>query len=115
MTEGPFPFPIFRFIMKDHQYFVYIITNLNKTVLYIGVTNDLTTRLKQHYDNRGNKDSFAGKYYCYQLLYWERFQYIEHAIEREKELKKWSRAKKERLINGFNNEWRFLNEEVTET
>lgn len=71
--------------MKNHNYFVYIVTNPTKTVLYTGVTNDLTTRLQQHYENRGNKSSFAGKYFCYNLLYWERFQYIDHAIEREKE------------------------------
>ncbi len=98
--------------MKQHNYFVYIITNPNKTVLYIGVTNDLETRLAQHYENRGNKKSFAGRYYCYHLIYWERHQFIEHAIEREKEIKKWRRSKKETLINEFNPDWRFLNAEV---
>jgi len=98
--------------MTQHNYFVYIITNPNKTVLYIGVTNDLETRLAQHYENRGNKKSFAGRYYCYHLLYWERHQFIEHAIEREKEIKKWRRSKKETLINEFNPDWKFLNDEV---
>ena len=82
--------------------------------MYIGVTNNLVTRLHQHYENRGERQSFAGKYFCYNLIYWERFQYIEHAIEREKELKNWSRVKKEALINSTNPEWRFLNEEVRE-
>ena len=100
--------------MKDHNYFVYIITNPIKTVLYIGVTNNLDIRLQQHYDNRGEPETFAGRYFCYNLLYWERFQYIDHAIEREKELKKWSRIKKERLINEFNKEWRFLNNDIRE-
>ena len=100
--------------MNNHNYFVYIVTNPTKTVLYIGITNDLTTRLQQHYENRGNKESFAGKYFCYNLLYWERFQYIDHAIEREKELKKWNRIKKETLINSFNEKWDFLNEEIRE-
>ncbi len=98
--------------MKQHNYFVYIVTNPNKTVLYIGVTNDLETRLTQHYENRGNKKTFAGRYYCYHLIYWERHQYIEHAIEREKEIKKWRRAKKETLINEFNPDWKFLNDDV---
>ncbi len=98
--------------MKQHNYFVYIVTNPNKTVLYIGVTNDLETRLTQHYENRGNKKTFAGRYYCYHLIYWERHQYIEHAIEREKEIKKWRRAKKETLINEFNPDWKFLNDGV---
>jgi putative endonuclease len=100
--------------LKDHNYFVYIITNPIKTVLYIGVTNNLDIRLQQHYDNRGEPETFAGRYFCYNLLYWERFQYIDHAIEREKELKKWSRIKKERLINEFNKEWRFLNNDIRE-
>ena len=100
--------------MKNHNYFVYIVKNPTKTVLYTGVTNDLTTRLQQHYENRGNKSSFAGKYFCYNLLYWERFQYIDHAIEREKKIKNWNRIKKERLISSFNANWRFLNDEVKE-
>ncbi len=98
--------------MRDHHYFVYIITNPGKTVLYIGVTNDLQTRLLQHFDNRGVKTTFAGRYHCYHLLHWERYQYVNHAIEREKELKKWSRAKKEALIASSNPEFRFLNNDI---
>lgn len=98
--------------MKSHQYFVYITTNPNRTVLYIGVTNDLQTRLRQHFENSGNPKSFAGKYYCYNLIYWERFNHIDHAIEREKELKRWRREKKEKLITSFNPKWMFLNNEV---
>ena len=59
-----------------------------------------------------SKKSFAGKYNCYHLIYFERFQYIEHAIEREKEIKGWIRKKKEKLINDFNPNWRFLNSEI---
>ena len=95
--------------MKNHNYFVYITTNPKKTVLYIGVTNDLRTRMQQHFESRGGKDHFASKYYCYNLVYWERFQYVNHAIDREKELKKWRRAKKEQLICDFNPNWDFLN------
>lgn len=94
------------------HYFVYIITNNTKKVLYIGVTNDLERRLDEHYRNRGNKKSFAGRYYCYKLLYWEWFDCIDHAIEREKELKKWSRKKKEALINSLNPSWEFLNRSI---
>ncbi|HXH98872.1 MAG TPA: GIY-YIG nuclease family protein [Sphingobacteriaceae bacterium] len=98
--------------MKDHNYFIYITTNPAKTTLYIGVTNNLFTRMLQHYENRGTVNTFAGKYHCYNLVYWERFQYVDHAIEREKELKKWSRIKKEKLINSLNPEWNFLNDEI---
>lgn len=95
--------------MKNHNYYIYITTNPNKSVLYIGVTNNLSIRMQQHYESRGSNESFAGKYYCYNLIYWERFQYIQHAIEREKEIKKWNRLKKETLINSFNPKWDFLN------
>ena len=94
--------------MKDHNYFVYIITNPGKTVLYTGVTNDLPTRLRQHYENRGMKTTFAGRYYCYKLIYYERFPDINVAIEREKEIKDLSRAKKEALIKEQNPRWNFL-------
>ncbi|WP_341350794.1 GIY-YIG nuclease family protein [Sabulibacter ruber] len=50
--------------MKQHNYFVYIICNPGKTVLYTGVTNDLEVRLQQHKENRGRPETFAGKYYC---------------------------------------------------
>ena len=94
------------------NYFVYIVTNPRRTTLYIGVTNDLEYRLEQHFENRGKKKTFAGRYYCYQLLYWEWFDSPGHAIEREKELKSWSRKKKEALIESINPRWDFLNRSV---
>ena len=93
---------------RHHNYFVYITTNPNKAVLYTGVTNNLSARFQQHYENRGNKGSFAGKYYCYCLLYFETYRYVTHAIDREKEIKRLSRKEKEALINEFNPEWSFL-------
>ena len=95
------------------NYFVYIVTNENKTTLYIGVTNDIQRRLSQHYfDSQNTKKSFAGKYNCYYLLYYEGFESIEEAIQREKELKKWRREKKDKLITSFNPDWEFLNDQV---
>lgn len=94
-----------------HNYFVYIITNKNKTVLYTGVTNDLKTRLQQHmYDSINQKKTFAGKYNAFYLLYYERFEWVQHAIKREKEIKGWSRSKKINLINSLNPNWNFLND-----
>jgi len=90
------------------NYFVYITTNPGKTVLYTGVINNLVTRMQQHYENRGNPNSFAGKYYCYRLLFFERYTDINHAIEREKELKQMSRKAKEEIISAFNPNWNFL-------
>lgn len=77
------------------------------------MTNDLRTRLIQHMeDSQGEKKSFAGKYNCYHLVYWERHQYVNHAIDREKEIKGWKRYKKEDLINSMNPEWKFLNDDI---
>ncbi len=98
-----------------HNYFVYITTNYNRTVLYTGVTNDLSVRLLQHkHDSITSKSTFAGKYNCYNLVYYEHFDYIEDAIDREKEIKGWLRVKKERLIATSNPNWKFLNEGLEE-
>ena len=95
----------------QHNYFVYILTNLSKTVLYTGVTNNMERRLFEH-KNSTNKNSFTSKYKCYYLLYYERFQFIEHAIDYEKRIKGWSRKKKEDLINETNPNWDFINNEI---
>lgn len=94
---------------KTYNFWVYILTNFNKKALYIGRTNDLVTRLKEHYVNRGNPKTFTGKYFCYYLLYYEWDKYVRNSIERERELKSWTREKKEALINSINPEWKFLN------
>ncbi len=88
--------------MSSENYFVYITTNPKRKVLYTGVTNDLYTRILQHYENRGNTSSFAGRYYCYVLIYYERFSSASLAIEREKEIKDMSREEKESLIDTMN-------------
>ncbi len=67
---------------RDHNYFTYITTNPRKTVLYTGVTNDLQTRLKEHFTNRGKSETFAGKYFCYKLIYFEHYSDVNHAIEK---------------------------------
>ncbi len=98
--------------MRHHEYFVYIVTNNTKTTLYIGVTNSLEQRLTEHYLNKGTKRSFAGKYNCFYLLYFESFQFVFDAIDREKKIKGWTRKKKEELINSENSEWKFLNDSI---
>ena len=90
------------------NYYVYIITNPGKTVLYTGVTNDLRRRLQEHYNNRGKKENFAARYYCYKLIYYEYFADINQAIMREKEIKNMSRERKEHLIAVKNPEWHFI-------
>jgi len=94
-----------------HTYHVYIITNKNKTVLYTGVTNHLARRLFQHSENiRLHKKTFASKYNCENLLYFEKFIWIQEAIVREKEIKGWSRSKKLTLIMTINENMEFLND-----
>ncbi|MCT4613966.1 MAG: GIY-YIG nuclease family protein [Marinifilaceae bacterium] len=70
--------------MWNKNSYVYITTNPKKTVLYIGVTNNLKRRIYEHFHNKGKNTSFAGKYYCYNLVYFEHFTNIEEAIAREK-------------------------------
>ena len=101
--------------MWNYNFYIYITTNREKKVLYIGVTNDLSRRLQEHWENKNSKASFTGRYHCYYLVYYEHFSNIEHAIEREKEIKKWRRAKKDALISSVNPDWSFLNKEVTES
>ena len=95
-------------------FYVYIVTNPKKTVLYTGMTNDLEYRIIEHYRNRGKRKTFAGRYYCYQLIYYEAHDTAIGAIEREKEIKDWSREKKEELINQENPTWTFLNDQITD-
>src|SRR6187402_573230 len=98
--------------MWNYNYYIYITTNPSKTTLYVGVTNNLEVRLYQHFENKGNPGTFAGKYHCYLLVYYEHFSHIEQAIAREKEIKKWRREKKDALIASTNPEWKFLNKEI---
>ncbi len=96
-----------------HNYFVYITTNKSRKVLYTGVTNKLARRLKEHEtEAKTAKQTFAGKYNCFHLVYFERYQFINQAIEREKIIKGWRRARKVALVKSMNPEWRTLNEEV---
>lgn len=87
--------------------FVYIMTNTNKTTLYIGVTNDLCRRISEH-KNHLIKNSFTDRYNLEYCIYFEEFAYFKLAIDREKEIKKWNRKKKEDLINRKNPQWNVL-------
>ena len=94
--------------MINGNYFVYITTNPARTVLYTGVTNDLFTRISQHFENKGKRKTFAGRYYCYNLIYYELHEDVNQAIDREKDIKNMSRKRKEELISSFNPEWKFF-------
>jgi putative endonuclease len=89
-------------------YFVYIMTNRSKT-LYTGVTNSLVRRVREH--KLGIGSGFAAKYKLDRLVYFERFEDIHNAIEREKAIKGWLRIKKIALIVSVNPAWRDLSSE----
>ena len=90
---------------------IYILTNKNKTTLYVGVTADLFSRLQEHKSGL-NKKSFTYRYNLYYLVYYEVHSSILEAIAREKEIKKWRREKKECLINALNPTWKDLSEDL---
>ena len=89
------------------EYYVYILTNKNRTVLYTGVTNNLERRTLEHI-YKIDKSGFAEKYNCNKLVYYESTTDVEIAIEREKQIKKYTRQNKIKLINGFNPTWKNL-------
>ncbi|UOQ76520.1 GIY-YIG nuclease family protein [Hymenobacter sp. 5516J-16] len=93
-----------------NQYYTYILTNQNRTTLYIGVTSDLKRRVGEH--KAGTHAGFTRKYNVHQLMYFETYPDINAAIAREKQLKGGSRQKKLDLINGFNSKWVDLFEQL---
>jgi putative endonuclease len=95
--------------MRDHTYFVYILTNASRRSLYTGVTNSLKTRVRQH--RQKAHEGFTAHYNVYRLVYYEIFQYIQTAIAREKQLKGGSHSKKLALIQTRNPQFRDLSAE----
>jgi putative endonuclease len=85
---------------RDYNFWVYIVTNRNHSVLYIGVTNRLSQRTWEHRERTGA--GFASRYQCKKLIYYEHYRDIRDTIDRESQLKKWSRRKKIELINRLN-------------
>jgi putative endonuclease len=96
--------------LGNKEYCVYIMTNQYNTVLYTGVTNNLKRRVWQHKEGFGS--IFTSKYRVTKLVYYEVYENVNLAISREKQIKGGSRQKKLDLINGFNPDWRDLDEEI---
>jgi putative endonuclease len=94
-----------------HGGVVYILANQHHTVYYVGVTSDLVSRMIEHREKHFPK-SFTAKYNIDKLLYYEVLASIEEAIDREKQVKKYSRMKKVGLIELMNPEWRDLFEDI---
>ncbi len=95
-----------RLAMATRQFYVYILTNKNHTVLYTGITNDLTKRLWEHKAGLGS--DFADRYRVWKLVYFEIFEDVYEAISREKQIKAGPRKKKLALIRTANPAWRDL-------
>jgi len=94
----------------SHEYYIYMLTNKYRNVLYIGVTNDLIRRVYEHKNKltRG----FTQRYNVDCLVYYEVYDDIAAAIEREKQIKGWTREKKNKLVNTFNLQWADLYNEI---
>jgi len=93
--------------VKEHEYFVYIVCSQSGT-LYVGMTNSIYRRALQH--KGGEVEGFASKYHCDRLVWYEGYDDVRKAIDREKQLKRWTRAKKIALIESKNPRWADLAE-----
>lgn len=95
--------------MKEHNYYIYVLTNWNNKVMYVGMTNNLERRIYEH----KNKlvEGFTRKYNVTRLVYFEHTSDVNSAIAREKQIKKWRRSKKDNLVVSVNPEWKDLSEE----
>ena len=92
-----------------NHYYVYLVTNWNHRVMYVGVTNNLIRRLEEH-RNKLVK-GFTEKYNVNKLVYFEETDDVVSALAREKEIKRWRREKKDNLVTSMNPEWKDLCEE----
>ena len=86
------------------NYYVYILSNTHKNVIYVGITNDLVKRIYEHKSHL-DKHSFTARYNVENLVYYEVTTNVEAAIEREKQIKSWNRKRKNQLIESMNPDW----------
>ena len=91
---------------REKLYYVYIMQSASRRALYIGMTNNLHKRVWQHKNH--SFEGFTADYNAVRLVYWESFDDVRNAIDREKKLKSWRREKKLRLIARFNPGWKDL-------
>lgn len=94
----------------NKQYYVYILSNYNRTVLYIGITNNLCKRIWEH--KQESISGFTKTYHVHDLLYYDVLFDPNSAIEREKQLKRWNRKKKDKLILQFNSNFKDLYSDI---
>lgn len=93
------------------EYYVYIMSSTSNYTIYTGVTNNLVRRVYEHRTG-ADPDGFTTKYAVKKLVYYESTHDVLSAIEREKQIKSWSRKKKNTLIAGINPAWRDLYPEL---
>ena len=93
---------------KEYNFYVYIMASESGT-LYTGITNDLERRNYEHKNDL--IEGFTKKYKCHKLIYFEETNNVEEAIKREKQIKNWSRKKKESLIKTKNPTWKDLSDD----
>ena len=93
---------------REHRYYVYVMQSSSRRALYIGMTNSIERRMWEH--KTGEFEGFASKCKCNRLVYFESFNDVKNAIDREKQLKGWSRRKKIALIESVNPRWQDLAE-----
>jgi putative endonuclease len=93
---------------REHHYYVYLMSSRTR-VLYCGMTNSLASRVAEH--KNGAYAGFSADYKCHRLVWYEHFKYVNNAIDREKQIKRWRRDKKLALILEMNPAWVDLSEE----
>jgi len=95
---------------KYKLYFVYILSNKSNNVTYIGITNNLARRVYEHKNKM--VEGFTSKYNVDKLIYYEEYKETQYALNREKQLKGWTKVKKANLINKLNPEWKDLYNQI---
>jgi putative endonuclease len=97
-------------VPEEKFYYVYLLTNWNNSVMYVGVTNDLKRRVYEHQQKLIS--GFTEKYNVNKLVYYEQTNDVIAALTREKEIKKWRREKKNSLVMCVNPEWNDLSKRI---
>ena len=96
--------------MQEQHFYIYLMSNPGRTVLYAGVTRNLVKRVWQHKEKVA--DGFTKKYNVTDLVYYEIFDSPLEAIEREKQIKSWSRKRKNQMVEAENSSWKDLYDEI---
>ena len=99
--------------MYDNDYYVYILANYTNVAIYVGVTNDLARRVYEHKSGEF-EEAVTARHNIHKLVYFEHTNDVNSAIEREKQIKGWNRARKNRLIENKNPQWRDLYDDILE-